>query len=261
MKRCYFTLAIFVLCLVHFVTLGFAGMSAEEILKKVAEQGFKESFRAALTIKTIKGKKPPTNQAVWVCGKLKDGQSDFFFDFDEPKESKGLRFLLQTRSGQPPKVFMYLPATGKTLPVVTDDPSSDIGGTGLNTDDILGFVPNPKEKYSIDKEEKLDGKDCWVIRVTKPDNKGERLVWVRKQDFTVVKSEELDSSGKVVRTYKVVEFFKTEDGREFPREEEITIPKKKVRILVRQENAVFGIELAKELFDPEKFGTFKWKNY
>ncbi|MCL5124741.1 MAG: outer membrane lipoprotein-sorting protein [Deltaproteobacteria bacterium] len=260
MKRYYFASVISVVYVVCFLTTGFCDMSAEEILKKVAEQGFKESFRAALTIKTIRGKKPPATQAVWVCGKLKNGQADFFFDFDEPQESKGLRFLLQTQQGQAPKVYMYLPATGKTLPVVTDDPSSDIGGTGLNTDDILGFVPNPKEKYSIAREEKIGGQDCWVIQVIKPDNKGERLVWVRKRDFTVVKSEELDSTKKVVRTYKVVEFFKTEDGREFPREEEITIPNKKVRIFVRQENAVFGIELAGELFDPEKFGTFKWKN-
>ena len=93
-------------------------MTAEEILKKVAEQGFRESFRAALTIKTFKGKKPPTTQALWVCGKLKGDQADFFFDFDEPKESKGLRFLLQTRRNQAPKIFMYLPATRKTYPVV-----------------------------------------------------------------------------------------------------------------------------------------------
>ena len=90
--------------------------------------------------------------------------------------------------------------------------------------------------------------------------KGERLAWVSKQDFTIVKSQEMDFSKKINRTYRVVEFFKTEDGREFPREEEITIPKKNVRILVRQENAVFGVELADAFFDPQKFGTFKWKN-
>lgn len=260
MKHYPFLLIIVVLLSTCFLSTVFCDMTAEEILKKVAEQGFKESFRAALTIKTFKGKKPPTTQALWVCGELKGDQADFFFDFDEPKESKGLRFLLQTRPDQAPKIFMYLPATQKTISVVTDDPSSDIGGTGLNTDDILGFVPNPKEKYSIAGEEKVGGQDCWIIRIIRPGDEGERLAWVSKQDFTIVKSQEMDSSKKINRTYRVVEFFKTEDGRQFPREEEITIPKKNVRILVRQENAVFGVELANALFDPEKFGTFKWKN-
>jgi len=255
-----FVLIILVLFSACFLSTGFCGMTAEEILKKVAEQAFRESFRAALTIQTFKNKKPPTTQALWVCGRLKGDQADFFFDFEEPKESKGLRFLLQTNPKQAPKIYMYLPATGKTLPVVSDDPSSDIGGTGLNTEDILGFVPNPMEKYSIVKEEKVDGQNCWAIQIVRPDNKGERVVWVREKDFSVVKSQDLDLSNKITRTYKVVEFFKTEDGREFPREEEITVPKKNTRILVRQENAVFGIEFAEALFDPQKFGTFKWKN-
>ncbi len=260
MKHNLFLLIISILLSTCFLSTVFCDMTAEEILKKVAEQGFKESFRAALTIKTFKGKNPPTTQTLWVCGKLIGDQSDFFFDFDEPKESRGLRFLLQTRPEQAPKIFMYLPATQKTIPVVTDDPSSDIGGTGLNTDDILGFVPNPKEKYSIAGEEKVGGQDCWIIKFVRPDDKGERLAWVRKQDFTIVKSQDMDSSKKVNRTYRVIEFFKTEDGREFPREEEITMPKRNIRILVRQENAVFGVELANALFDPKRFGTYKWKD-
>ncbi|MGC8603395.1 MAG: outer membrane lipoprotein-sorting protein [Desulfomonilaceae bacterium] len=260
MKHYLFVLSVAFFLLTSFSSSGFSDISAEEILKKVAEQSFKETFRAALTIKTIKGKKTPTTKALWVCGRLKGGNADFFFDFVEPQESKGLRFLLQTKPHELPKIYMYLPATQKTMPVTTDDPSSDIGGTGLNTDDILGFVPNPQERCSIVKEEKVDGQDCWVIQIVKPGDKGERLVWVRKRDFAVVRSEELDANKKITRTYKVAEFFKTEDGREFPREEEITIPKKNIHIFVRQENAVFGIELANELFNPEKFGTFKWKD-
>lgn len=233
--------------------------SVREILQKVADHGFKDSFRAVLTIKTTKGKKTVADQSLWVIGKLKNDDADFFFDFDQPEESKGLRFLLQIREKQEPKAFMYLPSTGKTLPLATEDPSTDIGGTGLNMDDIMGFVPKAGEVEKLVKEEAVDGQDCWVIQITRPDQRS-RTLWIRKKDYVVVKSQESDAQGKVKRNFRVVEFFRTSQGRDYPREEEITVPDKNIRIVVRQENAVFGIEIPEELTDSAKFGQYKWRN-
>lgn len=236
-----------------------AELTAKEILQKVADQGFKDSFRAVLTIKTTKGKKTVADQTIWVIGKVKNENADFFFDFEEPEESKGLRFLLQIREKQDPKAFMYLPSTGKTLPLATEDPSTDIGGTGLNMDDIMGFVPKVGETEKLVKDETIDGQECYVIQISQPDQRV-RTVWVRKKDFTIVKSQEQDPAGKVKRNFRVVEFFKTAEGRDYPREEEITVPDKNIRIVVRQENAVFGIDIPDELMAVETFGQFKWRN-
>jgi hypothetical protein len=70
----------------------------------------------------------------------------------------------------------------------------------------------------------------------------------------------LDAHGKAKRIFKVTELFKTEQGKEFPREEEITIPDKHTVVKLRQEGAVFGIELPDELLNPETFGSFQWRN-
>lgn len=233
--------------------------TVKEILKKVAEQGFKDSFRAVLTIKTTKGKKTVSDQTIWVIGKVKNENADFFFDFEEPEESRGLRFLLQIRDKSDPKAFMFLPSTGKILPLATEDPSTDIGGTGLNMDDIMGFVPKVGESEKLLKDETVDGQECWVIQITRPDQKS-RILWVRKKDYTIVKSQETDPQGKVKRNFRVVEFFKTAEGKDYPREEEITVPDKNIRIVVRQENAVFGIDIPDELLDSTRFGQHKWRN-
>jgi hypothetical protein len=74
-----------------------------------------------------------------------------------------------------------------------------------------------------------------------------------------VKSQQIDSANNVKRIFRVVEFFKTEDGKEFPREEEILIPDNDIRILLRQDSAVFGIEIPDGVMNPETFGTFNWK--
>ena len=141
-----------------------------------------------------------------------------------------------------------------------DDPSSDIGGTGLTMEDIRIFAPQPGEKGVLVGEEEIDGYKCYLIRVALPDNKGERLQWISKDHFTIVRYEHVGENGKPKRTFRVVEFFRTEQGREFPREEEITVPEKNLRINIRQEHAVFGIELPEELMDPKKFGQFRWKS-
>jgi hypothetical protein len=183
----------------------------------------------------------------------------FFMDFEEPADSKGLRFLLIVPTGGEPQAFMYLPATQKTLPLATDDPSVDLGGTGLTMDDVQVFVPKGGEKLELLKEEKVQGRDCHVIRVTSPDSKHDRMVWISKEGYLLLRSENRDPSGKVERSFKVTEFFKTAQGKEFPREEEILIPGRGVKIVLRQENAVFDVAIPDEVLDPETFGTFKWK--
>lgn len=261
MKRLVILSTIFTIALSICFTFDYANAepTAQEILQKVADQGFKDTFRAVLNIKASKGKKTVSDQTIWVIGRVKGENADFFFDFDEPEESRGLRFLLQVRDKQDPKAFMFLPSTVKTLPLATEDPSTDIGGTGLNMDDLMGFVPKAGETLKLLKDEAVDGQECFVVQITRPDQRI-RTLWVRKKDYTIVKSQESDSSGKVKRTFKVSEFFKTVEGKDYPREEEITVPDKNLRIIVRQENAVFGIDVPDELMDQNSFGQVKWRN-
>lgn len=236
-------------------------LTAQEILDKVGKESLGESFRLTLSTKTMKGDKTVSSHRIWLMGKLGKETGAFFLDFEQPEESKGLRFLLKASVDKAPKAFMYLPATGKTLPLAIDDPSVDIGGTGLMTEDIQGFLPTGDEKSEIVKEEKLDGRDCYLIRVSRPGEKDQRLIWVTKKDFIVLRSETVNPEGKVVRAMRVVEFFQAAEGKEFPREEEITIPGKGTRIILRQEQAVFGVEIPDEVLDPATFGTFKWKAF
>lgn len=234
-------------------------LTAQEILEDAAKQGLGESFRIALSVKTLKGNKVISTKALWFMGRVEKKQSSVFVEFDQPADTKGLRFLVLVPEGKQPQAFMYLPATKRTLPMATDDPSVDIGGTGLTMGDIQVFVPKGNEKVETVKEEKLDGRECYVIRVTQPDVKGERLLWITKDGLIMLKSQNFGPDGKVERSLKVTELFKTAEGKEFPREEEILIPGRDIKILVRQENAVFGVEIPDELLQPEKFGTFKWR--
>ncbi len=235
------------------------GNSAQEILEDVVKQNFKDSFRIALEVKTIKGKKKISEHELWLMGKKIEGGNAFFLDFDKPEESKGMRILFRLYEDQKPQAFMYLPATKKTLPLAVGDKSADIGGTGLTVGDFYGFIPERNAKQEVVKEEKADNRDCFVIKTTMPDSKGYKLIWITKSDKLILKTEHYSEKDELERSFKVVEFFKTEKGQEFPRAEEIKIPAKGVTIKLRQENAVFGVEIADELMDPKTFGSYKWR--
>jgi hypothetical protein len=235
-------------------------MTAEEILLRTVTENFAEAFRIPMQIKTFKGKKTTSSHVMWLMGRTGEKSAEIVVDFEEPKESKGLRFLFVMKPNQESKAYMYVPATKKTLPLAMDDPSVDIGGAGLTMEDVQAFIPAGDDQASLLKEEKLDGRDMYVIAVKLPAGRGERHMWISKKGFIVFKSQNLDAHGKAKRIFKVTELFKTEQGKEFPREEEITIPDKHTVVKLRQEGAVFGIELPDELLNPETFGSFQWRN-
>ena len=235
------------------------GITAQEILKKSLSENLTGPFRMSLQINVEKGNKKIKKHVIWVIGQVSEKRGTFFIEFDAPEESKGLRFLFRVENGKLMEAFMYLPATGKTLPIATNDPEADIGGTGLTVNDLQALAPQGNENAKIEREEKVDGKDCYVISMTSKGKTSPRYIWVLKNGYQVIKAMQMGKNGKPERIFKVVEFFKTDQGKIFPRKEVITVPDKKLRITIIQENAVFGIEIPKEVLDAKTFGKYKWR--
>lgn len=242
-----------------FATSPSSAMTATEVLEQVAKKNFSEDFRLILSVKTMKGKKEASEHSLWIMGKMKPNVAMLFIDFEEPPETRGLRFLVEVPQNEEPKAYMYLPATGNVLPLAADDPSVDLGGTGLTMEDMQGFVPTRSERLSLMPDQKLDNQECYVIKVARAEEKAHRLLWISKKNFIVLKSQSVDAKNKITRIFTVTELFESREGREYPREEEIVMPGKDLRIIVRQEHASFGIELPDELYNPETFGTFQWR--
>jgi hypothetical protein len=234
-------------------------LTAQEILDQSVKQNLGDNFRISLTVKTYKAKKLLSDQVLWLMGQIRNDGANFFLDFDSPPETKGIRLLLLGQKGKEQQALMYLPGPDKSIPLAVADKLAKIGGSGLTMDDIQAFMGKDGGTAELVKEESVDGRDCYLIRVKFPGESGETLKWISKNNFLLIKSQQMDSSGKVKRSFRVVNFFKTEQGNEFPRDEEILIPENNLRILISQESAVFGIEIPDEVTNPDKFGTFRWK--
>ncbi len=235
-------------------------LTAQEVLdQSIMRQNLGGSFRIAASVKAYKAKKLLSDQTLWLMAQIRKDGANFFVDFDSPPETKGIRLLLLDQKGKEQQALMYLPGPGKSIPLAVADKFAKIGGSGLTMDDIQAFLGKDNGIPELVNEEAVDGRDCYLIRIKFHGESGETFKWISKNNFLLIKSQQMDSSGKVKRSFRVVNFFKTEQGNEFPREEEIVIPENNLRILIRQESAVFGIEIPDEVTNPEKFGTFSWK--
>jgi hypothetical protein len=235
-------------------------ITALKILEKAAEETFRDSFRVAVEIRTVKGGKSVSEHSLWMLGRRRPDGTAVVVDFDSPVDAKGLRFLFLINPDKERQAFMYFPDTSRTLSLAVEDEGTDFAGTGLKVQDILAMLPQPAKDLELIKEEKVEGRDCYMIKAPLPDKGGQRLLWVTKKGFHLLKSQDLNAKGKVVKTFKVIEFFTTSDGREFPRETEVSLPAKGVRVNVRHESAYFGIEIPEDLVRPESFGACKWRS-
>lgn len=234
-------------------------MTAREIVEKAQKNQFGESARASVQIETFQGEKKVSQHSVWIMGQIEKDETIIFLDFIEPADSKGVRILCMIKPDQEPRGYMYLPATNETFPVDVQDPGTDIGGTGLAMADLRPLIPEKDETQTILKEEEVNGLPCYVIQISAPNSTEQRLAWITKDRFDLAKLEQKTADGKIQRTMRVVEFFESKDGKRYPREEEITLPQKGMKIKIRQDNAVFGIVIPDELTDPKSFGSYKWQ--
>jgi hypothetical protein len=234
-------------------------MTGKEIVEKAQKSQAGESFRAALEIETFHGNKRVSQHSLWVMGQVEKDNTVVFIDFSEPQDSKGVRILCHLNPAKDPEGYMYLPATEEVFQIDVKDPATDIGGTGLTMADFQPLIPEKGETETLLREEDVDGIPCYVVEISGLDSKEARLVWITKDSFDLVKLEQKGSDRKVQRAMRVVEFFTTNEGKRYPRQEEITLPAKNIKIKVRQENAVFGIVVPDELTNPATFGKFKWQ--
>lgn len=236
-----------------------SALTGAEIIEKAQKKQLGESFRASLEIQTFSGNRKTSQHQMWMMGQVEKDSTTVFIDFVEPEDSKGVRILCILRQEKDPEAYMYLPATGQAFPIDVRDPATEIAGTGLTMADFQPLIPEKGDTATLLREENLDGKPSYLIQITKADSGQSRYVWIERDSLHLLRLEEKSKDGKILREMRVVEFFDTLDGKRYPREEEIVLPTKDVRIKIRQENAVFGITIPEELTNPATFGNFKWQ--
>jgi len=237
-------------------------MTPNGILDESWRRSMVDSFRMGVEVTNNKAGKALSRHYFWVVGRTDDNGTSMFVEFEEPEETKGMRFLFkypQEARGQAPKAFVYLPVTGTAIPMKVSA-TQDIGGTGMTAEDFRGFVPPAGAEPKLVGREKVNERECYVLEVESPEEKRKSRIWISVDHFLVVKNQKISDQGNLEREFRVVEFFTTQDDKLLPRKEEIYVPKDDTTIVVEQQSGVYNIDIPGELLDPETFGIFQWKS-
>jgi len=140
------------------------------------------------------------------------GQSKAVVVFQKPQSVAGTRFLTIANEGREDDRWIYLPALGKVRRIAASEGSSSFMGTDLSYDDVSSSDrPVDKDSHKLLREEKLEGKEAWVVEST-PKESGyqysKMISWIEKSTRIALKIELYDRKGELV---KILEILKYED--------------------------------------------------
>lgn len=185
------------------------GPTAEEIAKKsfLASKTIDSTSDSTFTLTNASGQervRQTTGKTKLIAG-TKDNMR--LVTFLSPSDVKGTKTLLVEHTGKDDDIWIYLPALKKVRRLVSSNKKDSFVGTDFSYGDVIGHRPEDWN-HKLLKEEKVDGKDCYVVESTPKtpaiaDNSGysKRVGWVDKVSFVSIKGESYDLSNALLRKF------------------------------------------------------------
>ncbi len=130
--------------------------------------------------------------------------------FDTPHDVKGTAFLSFTHATKPDDQWLYLPALKRVKRIASANKSGPFIGSEFAYEDIASQEVS-KYKYKFLRDDKLDGRDCWVIEsYPQYEYSGyTRLItWLDKDMYHPLKVEFYDRKNSLLKTLTYHEYKK-----------------------------------------------------
>jgi hypothetical protein len=130
------------------------------------------------------------------------GSSKAVLRFTAPAEVKGVALLVLNHPDRSSDQWMWTPAINRERRIAIQDRSTRFFGTDFSFEDLEERDTNQFE-YKLIGEEAIDGTACWKIesrpRETKVSQYTNSLLWVRKDNYTLVQIENYNKDQLVRR--------------------------------------------------------------
>lgn len=188
-------------------------MTAEEISQKAFLTGKVVDSTSNAKFRLINGSGQERVRETEGKTKLIAGTTDNrrYVLFQSPPDVKGTKTLLVEHTGKDDDIWIYLPAMKKVRRLVSSNKKDSFVGTDFSYGDVIGHKVEDW-KHVLLKEEKIDGRDCYVVESTpkKPEvgeNTGysKRVGWIDKESFVALKGESYDLGGKLYKRFKAAD--------------------------------------------------------
>ncbi|WP_271783311.1 outer membrane lipoprotein-sorting protein [Aquimarina algiphila] len=165
-----------------------------EVMTKNERQVFADDEKIDITM-TLVNKKGKT-RARTINQVIKSDETrnrSSIIRFTSPSDVKGTSFLAVEYSDRDDDQWLYLPALGKTRRISSSNQTDNFVGSDFTYED-MGTEDLEDFKYTIIKEETIDGQNCFLVEAIpistskiKETGYSKREIYVRKSDFVIAK--------------------------------------------------------------------------
>ena len=199
-----------VLALVLAAAFCFAQESASSIVEKSRNRIKADtvSSRSKMII-TAKGGAVSERVIDQYAKKDAKGQGRAVIVFQDPASVRGTRFLTIENPGKSNDQWIFLPSLGKVRRIAGSEGSGSFMGSDFSYDDISSADRKTDlDDHKILREEKLNGRDCYVIESVPKDSSyqySKMIQWIDKGNFVIVKIELYDRKGIQAKLLEILE--------------------------------------------------------
>jgi len=198
---------LFALCLL-FLSPHADAMTAEETVKRSQEAFFYQGrdFKARVMMKLIsKGGQERIRELTMLRKNYgtSGGEQKYFMYFFQPADVKDMTFMVYKYPAKDDDRWLFVPAISMVRRIAAQDKSSSFVGSDFTYEDVSGRDIED-DTHEIVREEKLDGRDCYVIKSTpkKADvDHSFKISWIDKGNFLPLKDEYYDRKGELYRVF------------------------------------------------------------
>lgn len=135
------------------------------------------------------------------------GNQKYFMYFFQPADVKDMTFMVYKVPGKDADRWLYIPAINMVRRIAARDKSSSFVGSDFTYEDVSGRELSD-DTHSNVKEEKVSGRDCYVIKsIPKAADVdyGYKLSWMDKSNFLPLKEEYYDRKSELYRVFTAEE--------------------------------------------------------
>ncbi|NLG79231.1 MAG: outer membrane lipoprotein-sorting protein [Firmicutes bacterium] len=194
-----------------------ADLTAEQILDKLEGTTMLTGSGSA-TIELVTENKrgqQRSNKLRVFRSKAADGTEKQLLEYLSPADVAGTK-LLSITGGQETQIWLFMPALGRERRIAGAETRTKFMGTDFTYEEISGGSAY-KDDYKAErlKDEDLDGRNCYVLRLTPTGESDYGFVkmWVWRDEFIPLKIEFYNRDGKVRKVLSNLDLKKSSKGK------------------------------------------------
>ena len=135
------------------------------------------------------------------------GEQKYFMVFFKPADVKDMSFMTYKYPAKDDDRWMFIPAVSMVKRIAAQDKRSSFVGSDFTYEDVSGRDIED-DTHVIEREEKLGGRDCYVVKSTPKTadaDFGHKITWVDKANFLPLKEDQFDRKNAAYKAFSADE--------------------------------------------------------